>query len=215
MIDYFRLTDKNLTKEFLIRKETFTDTKKVKIELFDTSFKIMTEEYLKDDDMSKFKKLDGYIFNTKNTGGAEKYKEFTEKLYKKIVKPFYSELKKPYFGFMSAFNVVVSDGTRPEKEKLIFVHLSSSLSTSKAKEREFVDNIDNDSDVVVNGSSVYVGNWIHMFKNIATINKSSWSGLEGITINELEIDTSVLLSDEDTTRAFDELKAGLMKARRV
>lgn len=123
------------------------------------------------------------------------------------------------------FNGVSGDGAmdylelpfidKTEKEKLVFVHLSSLPSVSHVKQKEFVENIDKNSNITEDGSLVYVDNWIHMFKNVLSLNKSGLSGLEGLAINELEVDASVLLSGEDTAYIFDTLRAGLMKTRKV
>lgn len=201
-------------KNILLSK-TVLNNGEVQFSIYDTSRSIFIEyEVLKTNRVDRFKCLGVYSFDPKNE--LDLFKKFLNAFSFKF--PMFTH----YNGTLDEDNKIKTnrffslntediDNLEAETPQFLKLHVSSDNRIANFKMKEFLER--NQSEVVKqSGSSVTTKDWTHKFIGI-----TSKYNLDGLKINEVELDTSVILNldkdDENLMQAWNNIKADLMATR--
>ena len=198
-------------REYLAEKIFSEDENKFTFSFYDVSHSIFPKDDYKQYGISKFKQIARYSFNEKE---VDKFNEFLEKLHRKgiIPKNFSAEYDKNIFS-LSTTNSDEEPQTikNPYDYEFLKLHVSLNAKIASRKQEEFISNHLKDDPKTI-GNKVYMGDWIHLFTGLY-----STSMLDGLKINEVELDTSVILNkdnrDEEVESTWRNIQADLMAVR--
>lgn len=197
-------------KDILVEKIFSESENKFTFALYDVSHSIFPRDDYKQYGVGKFKQIAYYSFNDKE---VDKFNEFLEKLHRKtnIARSFFTEHD----------NIFSLSKTNPDEESKLIknpydyeflkIHVSLNAKIASKKQEEFVNNhLKYDPKTI--GNKVYMGDWIHLF-----IGLYSPSMLDALKINEVELDTSVILNknnrDDEVESTWRNIQAGLIAVR--
>jgi len=190
-----------LDGNYLLTKTESDDN--ITFKIYDTKHSVFPKGDYLEDGFSTFKKIGSYSFDFTELGNL-KFDEFIKSL---VIKNIVRDISL-YSDFLSISAPKIKN---PYDYEFLKLHVSLNAKIASKKQEEFVNNhLKYDPKTI--GNKVYMGDWIHLF-----IGLYSPSMLDALKINEVELDTSVILNknnrDDEVESTWRNIQAGLMAVR--